>query len=614
VNACPTVTLLVTSRAPLRVARERVFSVPMLTYPETARGVTPDGLSRYSAVCLFVDRARSRDPEFELNASNAPAVAELCAYLGGLPLAIEIVASRASVLSPQAMLARLRGLLDGQGARRDAPKRHQTLRATIGWSYRLLTEPEQALFARLAVFAESFTTQAAEDVTAGVGLDSDHVVDALSRLVDHGLIHPVKSQADRRFAMLEPVHEYASSVLESDTATRERTLARHAEYYVRLGVAARDGLKTSEKLEWVPRLDAEQANLLAVLRRSSSPEEIDAELGLATALESYWPARVLAAGDWIAWALPQSTHNDSVRADALLILADREAEQGKQALAIQTVDRCLQLCESLRDPRLTAIALSQRAWLGHAAGDHSHAAEMAKLALQQSAGIDRWTRAFVLHRCAGATQDYHEAQRLCDQSISLFRSLGDHIWRSAACNTLTWLALLQGDLELARERLNEAATTQLAFPDHGLEPVLAGNLGLLELLQGRDLDAHQQFARSVSLATRSGLRSVAREALNGLAAVAANAADTERAARLAAAAEALHDGPRDLGDELIRRRFLTSIPPGALAGRAIATGERLTETEIDQVIAEVSASVDSQPTELSQERAPPNAIPSSRVC
>ena len=216
------VKLLVTSRAPLRLSAEHVYPVWPLETPDGSEDV--ERLVRRESVALFESRARAVRPDFAVTPANAGAVADICTALDGLPLAIELAATRVGALPPAALLQRLdRRLLLLRGGARDAPERQRTLRATIDWSYDLLEPEEQRLFARLAVFAGGCTIEAAESVCGDDRADLE-VVDGLASLTDKGLARLEGTDEEPRFTMLETIREYAAERLQ-ESATRRRAAA-----------------------------------------------------------------------------------------------------------------------------------------------------------------------------------------------------------------------------------------------------------------------------------------------------------------------------------------------------------------------------------------------------
>ncbi len=252
--AVPTVTALVTSRAALRVRGERVHPVAPLTIP-TPPLPPLDAISQYEAVRLFIARARDAQPDFAVTNETAPAVAEICARLDGLPLAIELAAARTRLLTPEALLARLSSRLKlVTGGARDLPARQQTLRAAIDWSYNLLDPDEQALFARLAVFAGGRTLEAVEavcDAAADLPFDT---LDGVESLVDKSLLRREPgASGESRLVMLETIHEYARERLKA-SGEQEALERTHAHYYLTLAETAAPHLIGPEHEAWAARL------------------------------------------------------------------------------------------------------------------------------------------------------------------------------------------------------------------------------------------------------------------------------------------------------------------------------------------------------------------------
>jgi predicted ATPase len=261
--ACPGVKLLVTSRSRLRLRWEHTLTLAPLPVPDPEPPQTPDALAALPSVALFVERARASNPTFALTAANGPAVAALCRHLEGLPLALELAAARANVLTPAQMLTWAEHRLPVLGwDAPDLPSRQQSLRATLEWSYALLTEAEQALFRRLAVFADGWTLEAVEVVTEPLELGLD-ALDGLTRLADASVVQVRHSEDEEpRFTLLETVREFAREQLQAsgEQAALER---RHAAYYLALAERAAPGLKGPEHGVWSLRPQREHANVQA---------------------------------------------------------------------------------------------------------------------------------------------------------------------------------------------------------------------------------------------------------------------------------------------------------------------------------------------------------------
>ncbi len=319
------VKLIVTSRVPLHLATERVYSVSPLQTPDGTDDV--ERLLQCESVALFASRARSVRPEFAVTAANARPVAEICTALAGLPLAIELAATRVGVLPPAALLERLnRPLKLLKGGAPDAPERQRTIRATIDWSYDLLEPEDQRLFMRLAVFAGGCTLEAVERV-CGDDLD---VVDGLASLTDSGLTRVEGTDEAPRFAMLETIREHAAERLE-ESGEVEELRRRHADYFLGLAEEAEPDLRGSPG-DWLDRLEREHDNFRAALDRLEASGDSETALRLAAALWRFWYLRGhLAEG--------RRRLESALRADERPTAARGKALNGAASLAVNA-ERC----------------------------------------------------------------------------------------------------------------------------------------------------------------------------------------------------------------------------------------------------------------------------------
>ncbi len=331
--SAPRLAVLATSRAPLHLRAEHEYPVPPLEPPSRDKAATFEDTAANDAVRLFVGRLRAVDPTFELTESSAFDVAEICRRLDGLPLAIELAAARGKLLPPAAMVPRLEQALDvlTDGAR-DLPQRQQTLRATLDWSYGLLSEPARVLLARLAVFSGGFAVEAVESVCADDGVD---VLTIFTSLANDSLLRQVD---EGRFAMLETIREYALEQLEA-SGEAEELRRRHAEYFVELAEAAERELTAAGETAVHERLEREHDNFRAALSWSQRSGAGDVELTLAAALGRFWLIRghFGEGRGWLEDALGHDGGEPAVRAKALrgvgvLALKQRDHEQAEAFL------------------------------------------------------------------------------------------------------------------------------------------------------------------------------------------------------------------------------------------------------------------------------------------
>jgi predicted ATPase/class 3 adenylate cyclase len=329
VAACPKLKILATSRIALRLYGEQEYSVPPLALPDPRVLPPLEVLTQYEAVRLFLERARAVRAEFSVTNENAPAIAEICARLDGLPLAIELAGARVRILPPQKMLERLSNRLKLlKGGARDLPTRQQTLRGAIDWSHDLLEEEEKILFGRLSVFSGGRTLEAIEEICDPEG-DLD-ALEGVESLVEKSLLRQEEGpNGEPRFVMLETVHEYAREKLQESGEAEKFKLA-HAEYFLALAEETEPELKGSGE-RWLEHLEAEHDNFRAALDWTPQPGDTDLALRLGGALMMFWDIRghYSEGRRWLEKALAQDRHAPAaVRAKALGCLGRLAWQQG----------------------------------------------------------------------------------------------------------------------------------------------------------------------------------------------------------------------------------------------------------------------------------------------
>jgi predicted ATPase len=418
---CETIKILAASRARLNISAEHEYSVAPLA--------TPDGIVRRAAdvaeapaIRLFVDRARSARAGFTLTDENAPAVTEICRVLDGLPLAIELAAARVKVLPPDALLSRIAGRsLSLDGGARDRPARQQTLRATIDWSYELLTEAEQRLFRRLGVFVGGCTLEAAEavcDAREDLGLD---IFDGIASLVDKSLIRSVEAtDAEPRFSMLTTIRQYALERLNAALESAP-THKAHAAYCLVLAEDA--GADAAAQAAWLATCETEHGNLRAAMEYLIETQQAEWAMRLGSALLPFWQARAwLREGDEAlsrALALTRDGEVSATRARALFSLGTIVFPMGQPERCGQLSRQSLDIYRALGDLQGQAIALNAMG-----VGYHS-------------------------------LQRYDEARRVFDEAVSIWRSLGGEQATLRLLSNQAALAFDAGESERAIELYRE---------------------------------------------------------------------------------------------------------------------------------------------------------------
>jgi predicted ATPase/DNA-binding NarL/FixJ family response regulator len=432
-RSCPDLHILATSREGLGVPGEILLGVPPLSLPDPRHLPAADGLSGYEAARLFAERARAVRPDFSLTEGNAMAVAQVCYRLDGIPLAIELAAARARVLSVEQISSRLDesfGLLTA-GSRRQIP-RHRTLRATMDWSYELLSGEEQILFRRLSVFAGGWTLEAAEEVCAGEGVEQSEVLDLLASLVDKSLVLVSEQDGEARYRLLETVRQYASEKLE-ESGEAEEVRSRHAAWFVALAEEAGSHLKGHRQEAWLGRLDTEHDNLRVTLSWVLERGNAELGLGLAGSLGEFWFLRgYLEEGRrWLEAALANGEAPESARARPLGRAAWIAWEQSDYERSVALSEECVALSRKLGDETEIAFALYA---LGMAELNRNEL-ERARALLEEAATLERASGdtadvarvLSVLGLVAVVSHDYEGAITLHREGLELARSAEDEL-------------------------------------------------------------------------------------------------------------------------------------------------------------------------------------------
>jgi predicted ATPase len=497
--------LVVTSRVALHLYAEQEFPVAPLGLPPRQPPADLAALSQYEAVALFIQRARLAQPSFTITNDTAPAVAAVCARLDGLPLAIELAAARMKMLSPQALLERLSSRLRVlTGGARDLPARQQTLRATIDWSYQLLTPPEQTLFARLAVFAGGRTLEAIESICNPEG-DLD-VFAGVESLLDKNLLRreDEAETGEPRFVLLETLQEYAREQLAA-RGELESIRERHTLYFLALAEEAEQVLRGvkrasgAEVARWLDRLEDEHDNLRAALRWTREAGRQEEGLRLAAALFLFWGWR---------------GHKDEAQRwmEEMLAAPPEPAAPLTGALAVARA-RVLRAAAELAGPgtderQRRPARLEESLALARAAGDRRGIAEVLhSLGLEPAEGGD-YERAMALLEESAAlwraigdplglavTQldagilawgrgDYARVAALCAESLTVCRGLGHTLGSAYALTGLGFVAYATGDLVRGRALWEEALALWRELRLPGKIADALGDLGYLAHAQG----------------------------------------------------------------------------------------------------------------------------------
>lgn len=503
-SAVPGLSFLVTSRAVLRVLGEHTIRIGPLHLPVEAR-LSPAAALESPSVQLFVQRARSVKPDFEVTAENVAAVTGVCRHLEGVPLALELAAASIRLLPPAALLERLRQHRPLVAAARDLPTRQRTIQDTIEWSVKLLTDQEAALLSRLGVFSGGFSLDAAEAI-AGDGID---VLENLGTLVDSSLIQQQDRGDDAHFTMLVSVQEFARRAL-AEAGLLEVIRETHARYYTDRSALLEGRLKGRHQGETVLALIDEQDNLRAAVEFLIERREWDRLATLAWRYYVYWWVGGL-LGEIRGWMEDLLDSDDVVtersRAIALYLTRAITFWQEPHEWVVPGLTESAELFHASRDPSGEALARTSIA----------------------------------LAHLAGSTPDTDRADDELENALTLFRSVDDVWGETLALVTLGRVAMLEGKVQRALNRFEESLTLAHRQEDTLSETIAEHHLGWAFLMLG-DVDrASTQFEQSLTASSLTAHAEGIAYGLEGLVAIAATTGAIDTAGLLLGAAEALRE-------------------------------------------------------------------------
>lgn len=571
---CPRLKVVITSRSPLHLRGEREINIGPLAIPSKAESL--ETIARAPAIQLFVERAQAVRPAFSLNPENASAVAEVCAKLDGLPLALELAAARSRALGPQAMLGllnnRLAFLSEGP---RDAPQRQRSLRSAIEWSYALLSPDEQRLFACLAVFIGGFDSDAVQQLCQHLG-GSHQALEILERLVGQSLVRLEEGRLEGvhleegdtpRFSMLQTIREYA---LERLRARGEENILRnfHAQHYLELAEQAWQAQHVGpQQRKWLNRLEAERDNLRAALNFWLEQRHTEKAQRMAVVLRFLWDMRGYYAEGRAAFRAVLELPGEvapAVRAAALTGAGVLAWRQGDYSEAKPLLEEGLRLRRTMQDRDGIAYSLQSLGNLAARIGDLKAAREYQQenLALRREMGNhsvlgdalfslgnvallegnlkearDLYDEALALYRQLGEHTSlpfvlinlgevarfqgkYPEAQKRAQEGLEHARSLGDRMRMANAMQSLGLTALDQAEVSAARSWLEQALNFYQMLGEKARVGLVQAELGNVQLRLGELGAAEQLFRESLSLERVLGIKPAMVLALRGLSQVA----------------------------------------------------------------------------------------------
>jgi predicted ATPase len=539
-------TVIVTSQALLHVYGEHEFPVPPLGVPDLRSAPTSvEALSHFPAVALFLERAKAVKHDFTITKENARTISAICARLDGLPLAIELAASRIKLLSPATLQARLESSLNLlTGGARDLPLRQQTLRGTVNWSYSLLNKAEQSLFRRLSVFTGGCTLEAVEavcDTKCDLGMD---VLDGMASMVDKSLAQQLEHPgAETRFLMLSTIREYAVERL-TECGEEFATRRAHAAYF--LVLAEECGEELTSHPEWVERFDLEHQNFRDALEFLIRTGDADWGMRLGAALFHFWETREhFAEGHGFLERLLHlpSADQPKMRARLLFSTGVLASSQGDFDSAQKLHKENLNACRDMHDHRGVAVALNALGVTTRDRGDLDTACSLFEQCVstwrELGSAIDTARALSNLANVVRLQGDYARAHALYDECLAIFNEVGDSTGVAWTLNYLGDLVQESVDFIAARSYYDQSLSAFKKLQDHwGIASALC-DLARLSAAQSKHEDAERLYCESLRIFQDLGHKRGIARVLECFSVTAAAQSRPEQSLRLAGAAAAL---------------------------------------------------------------------------
>lgn len=552
-SRCQLIKIIVTSRAPLRIRDEHIFPVSPLGIPVEIENTQTDA-NMFPSVKLFIERAREVNPGLQLSPENMQAINEICRKLDGLPLAIELAAARVNVLTPTALLTRMGKLLDilSQG-RRDLPQRHQTIRATIGWSYNLLDEKASFFFRHLAVFSDGWTLVSSDIVINANGLNID-VLEFTDRLINAGLIQSMESSvssgAEPRFTMLQTVREYAFEILNEKGEAKE-TQSHHAAYFVDLMDQAQNGLWYGDPIPWLGRIDEEYQNISAAFFHFLDAKNTDTAWKIIGSLLQYWTSRGR-FGEAFRWMELAGVRIDAGFSEeqvslihqgkAILTLGTLTFLSGGFKDSIQYLQKSIELFKKTNNIKGIARA---KTYLGAAAislGNKEALVHLQEAIDLSSAGNDEFSfvmsSAFLGEIYTGLGE-YEKADYLLTQAEEHSRRSVQKVLLAVTLLQKASYYLMQDDYTRSLEACRESIESFISSGFKSMRGWAHNVLGQGYLIAGDPQEARHHFADGIACGREAGDKSTVLYGLIGFSSVALVEKNYTRAAILLGAAETM---------------------------------------------------------------------------
>lgn len=528
---CPRLKIITTSREALNCAGEQIYRIPALTLPHPRSKDTPDQLTQYESVRLFIERALAVNPEFKVTNENAPALAEVCSRLDGIPLAIELAAARTKVLSVEKIHKRLNdrfGLL--KGGTRTALPRQQTLRALFDWSYELLTEKEKILWSRLSVFSCGLTLEAAEAICSDETIRKNCIIDLLTGLSEKSII--IFDESKERYRLLESIKQYGREKLKN----KNEIFSKHLDYFLELSQTAKPELKGSNVKLWLNIFEADHNNFLSAIEWGVENEEAEKGGMIADAFWKYWEiSGQYSSGIRILEIIlnKKGDLSETTRVKLLNKVGNLYKFQGNYEVAGKFFEESLSISQKMKDKIGISASFINLGSLAFTQGDFEQAKKFFEesIAIKRDLG-DKIGIAGSLNNLGGISfsqGEYKQAKEYYESSLAIRKEIGDKIGIAASLNNLGGLELYQGNYEQAKKLFEESLSIKKEVGDKKGIAYTLGYVGSVSNQQGDYEQTKKIYEESLSILKEIGDKQGIADFLNNLGNLASSQSNYEEA-------------------------------------------------------------------------------------
>jgi len=507
-STCPHLKIIATSRESLNCSGEQTYRLPSLSLPDSSPDKTPEALSRFESVRLFIERALIVDSNFRITNDNAILISDICSRLDGIPLAIELAAARIKLLSIEKIYQRLGDSFNLlTGGRRTALPRQQTLRALIDWSYDLLSENEKMLWRKVSVFTGGWTLESAEEICSGDKVKTE-TLDLLDQLSEKSII--MYDAEKERYRILETIKQYGEEKLK-EANENEEMVSKHLGMFLDLSLTAEKNLVGNQALQWLEKLETEHGNLQSAIIRSVNNSESEEGIKLAVALEKFWNLRgYYSTGRRLLDGILVNAEgvDRSLLAKALQCAGSLTIRQGEYEKARKFYKESLKLRVEIGDKQEIALALTGLGNIEMDQGNYEGAENFfnESLSLNKQTG-DKSSIANSLMNIGNVNygrRNFEKAKKYYEESLVISRETGEKNIIASLINNFGTVAFYLGNFEEAQKYLQESILLKEELGDKYGVSVTLRNMGTIAMKQGDNEQAQKYLERSLSFSTEVG--------------------------------------------------------------------------------------------------------------